>query len=217
MSSHDRLPSYGIGEEIAHAVTHGAGLALSIAALIVLVAQAALHGDAWDLAGSLIFGTALVLLYAASTFYHALTHRRAKRVFQRLDHAAIYLLIAGTYTPFTLISLRGGVGFTLLAFVWGLAVLGIVIESVGRAARPRVALHLGMGWSVLFVAEPLVRVMEPAGLALLVAGGLAYSTGVPFYAWSRLPYNHAIWHMFVLVGSACHFACVLGYVIPRAI
>jgi hemolysin III len=216
MSSDDRLPGYGLGEEIAHAVTHGIGLALSLGALAALVLQAAVHGDAWHVASSILFGTTLVLLYAASTLYHALTHRGAKRVFQRLDHAAIYLLIAGSYTPFTLVSLRGGLGFTLLAFVWGLAILGIVIESVGRTARPRLALHLCMGWSVLFAAEPLVRTLEPAGLALLAAGGLAYTAGVPFYAWKRLPYNHAIWHVFVLVGSACHFACVLRYVIPAA-
>lgn len=214
MSSDDRLPGYGVGEEIAHAVTHGIGLVLSLAALVVLVLQVAVRGDAWQIAGSIIFGTSLVLLYAASTLYHGLTHRGAKRVFQRLDHAAIYLLIAGTYTPFMLVSLRGGLGFSLLAIVWGLAVFGIVIEAVGRVGRPQVALHLGMGWGAIFAAEPLVRAIEPTGLALLVAGGLAYTAGVPFYAWSRLPYNHAIWHVFVLIGSAFHFACVLGYVIP---
>ena len=212
----DRARRYGAGEETAHLVTHAAGLLLSLVGLVALILQAKGAGDAWHVAGSIVFGTSLVLLYGASTLYHSRADPGANPVLQRLDHAAIYLLIAGTYTPFILISLRGRLGFTLLAIVWGLAVFGIVLESVGRAGRLGVALYLGMGWSVLLVAEPLVRVLEPAALALLVAGGLAYTAGVPFYTWKRLPYNHAIWHVFVLLGSGFHFACVLGYLVPAA-
>jgi len=207
---------YSVGEEVAHAVTHGAGLALSIAGLVLLVARAALRGDAWHVTGAAIFGAGLVALYAASTLYHGLSHGRAKRVFQRLDHTAIFLLIAATYTPFTLVSLHGPWGWTLLGAVWGLALLGIALESIGQTRRLSVLLHLVMGWLVVVAAGPLTRALPPEGLGLLVAGGLAYTVGVVFYAWRGLPYNHAIWHVCVLIGSACHFGCVLRYVIPAA-
>jgi hemolysin III len=211
-------PSYTFGEEIAHAVTHGVGLLLSIAGLAVLVVAASVRGDAWHVAGCAVFGVTLVLLYAASTLYHSIHHQRAKRVLRKLDWSAIFLLIAGSYTPFTLVSLRGGWGWTLLALVWGLAVLGIVLQVTFpvRVRRLSVAIYLAMGWLVLIAIEPLVRSLHSEGLVLLVLGGLAYTLGLAFYAWRRLPYNHAIWHLFVLAGSACHFSCVLGYVIPPA-
>jgi hemolysin III len=211
-------PSYTFGEEIAHAVTHGVGLLLSIAGLAVLVVAASVRGDAWHVAGCAVFGVTLVLLYAASTLYHSIHHQRAKRVLRKLDWSAIFLLIAGSYTPFTLVSLRGGWGWTLLALVWGLAVLGIVLQVTFpvRVRRLSVAIYLTMGWLVLIAIEPLVRSLHSEGLVLLVLGGLAYTLGLAFYAWRRLPYNHAIWHLFVLAGSACHFSCVLGYVIPPA-
>ena len=219
MKGHDTLPRYSLGEEIAHATTHGLGLLLSIAGFATLVAAAALRGDAWHVTGAAIFGATLVLLFTASTLYHAITHRGAKRVFQRLDHAAIFLLIAGTYTPFTLVNLRGAWGWTLLGLVWSLAILGIVLQTAApqRTRRLSLALYLAMGWMVVIAAEPLVKSVHPDGLALLVLGGLIYTLGVVFYAWQRLPYNHAIWHVFVLAGSACHFSCVLGYVIPDAL
>ena len=207
---------YGVGEEIAHAVTHGAGLALSLAGAGVLVARAVAHGDARQVTGSAVFGAALVLLYAASTLYHAIRHPGAKRVLQRIDHAAIFLLIAGTYTPFTLVSLRGGWAGSLLLAVWGLAALGIVLASLGKGRRMSLGLYLGMGWLAVVVLAPLARTMEPAGIALLVGGGLAYTAGVTFYLWSRLPYHHAIWHVFVLAGSALHYACIAGYVLPSS-
>jgi hemolysin III len=211
-------PFYTPGEEIAHAVTHGVGLVLSIAGLAVLVAAASVRGDAWHVVGCAVFGATLVMLYTASTLYHSIRHQRAKRVLRQLDHAAIYFLIAGSYTPFTLVSLRGGWGWTLLALVWGLAVLGITLQvtkpSVRR--RPSVPIYLAMGWLVVIAFGPLVRSLESQGLLLLVLGGFAYTVGLVFYAWRRLPYNHAVWHLFVLAGSVCHFACVLGYVIPPA-
>jgi len=216
MEEHTQEPLYSLSEEAAHALTHGLGLVASVGGLVTLVAAAWLRGDVWHIAGGSIFGATLVLLYATSTLYHGIRHPRAKRFFQRLDHTAIFLLIAGTYTPFTLVSLRGGWGWTLLAIVWGLAALGIVLEIAGHTRRVSVALHLAMGWLILIAAEPLARSLHPDGLLLLALGGMAYTLGVVFYAWKRLPYNHAVWHLFVMAGSACHFACVLGYVIPPA-
>jgi hemolysin III len=212
-------PFYTLGEEITHAVTHGLGLLLSIGGLAILVAAASVRGDAWHVVGCAVFGTTLVLLYAASTLYHGIHSRRAKRVLRQLDYAAIFLLIAGTYTPFTLVSLRGGWGWTLLALVWGLALLGIALQVTipSRARRLSVPIYLAMGWLVVIAIEPLVRSVHPQGLLLLFLGGLAYTLGVVFFAWRRLPYNHAVWHVFVLAGSACHFSCVLGYVIPSAV
>ena len=219
MQDRAQLPLYTVGEEIAHVITHGLGLVLSLAGLVVLVVSAWLRGDAWHVAGCAVFGTTLVLLYAASTLYHSVPSPPAKRVLRKLDHAAVYLLIAGTYTPFTLVSLRGGWGWTLLALVWGLAILGIALQVAipRRSPRPSVPLYLAMGWLVVIALEPLVRSVHSAGLVLLILGGLAYTLGVVFYAWQRLPYNHAVWHVFVLAGSICHFSCVLGYVIPPAV
>ncbi|MHC4306445.1 MAG: PAQR family membrane homeostasis protein TrhA [Planctomycetota bacterium] len=207
---------YSIAEEITHAITHGVGILLSIAALTVLVAFAALRGDAWHIVSCSIYGSSLVLLYAASTLYHAVPAPRAKGVFRTLDHAAIYVLIAGTYTPFTLVNLRGGWGWALFGVVWGLAIFGVVLEAV---ARPRVrilslVLYLCLGWMAAVAVKPLFDSVATGGLVLLLLGGLAYTGGVVFYGWRRLPYNHAIWHIFVLAGSIFHYFAVLFYVIP---
>jgi hemolysin III len=211
-----KAPVYTLGEEIAHAVTHGVGLLLSIGGLAVLVVAASVRGDIWHVVGCAVFGATLVLLYTASTLYHSISHQGAKRVLRKLDWSAIFLLIAGTYTPFTLVSLRGGWGWTLLALVWGLAILGIVLQVTlpAKVRRISVAIYLAMGWLVVIAIGPLVRSLHPDGLALLFLGGMAYTLGLVFYGWRRLPYNHAVWHLFVLAGSACHFSCVLGYVIP---
>jgi hemolysin III len=219
MRDRPREPLYSIGEEIAHAVTHGLGLLLSIGGLVVLVVAASVRGDVWHVVGCAVFGATLVLLYTASTLYHSIHHQRAKRVLRKLDWSAIFLLIAGSYTPFTLVSLRGGWGWTLLALVWGLAVLGIVLQvTLPARVRPiSVAIYLAMGWLVVIAVGPLVRSLHPDGLLLLFLGGMAYTLGLAFYGWRRLPYNHAVWHVFVLAGSACHFTCVLGYVIPPAV
>jgi hemolysin III len=210
---------YTLAEEIAHAITHGVGLLLSVAGLVVLIVLASLRGDTWHVVSVSVYGATLVLLYSASTFYHALPAPRAKRVFRTLDHAAIYVLIAGTYTPFVLVNLRGGWGWALFGVVWGLAVLGIVLEAVAkqRVRVLSVILYLGLGWLIAIAVKPLMQSVEPGGLALLVAGGLAYSVGVVFYGWKRLPYHHAVWHVFVMAGSLFHFFAVLFYVIPRAV
>jgi hemolysin III len=209
---------YSLAEEIAHAITHGVGLLLSIAALTILLVFASLRGDAWHIVSASIYGSTLVFLYTASTFYHALPAPRAKGVFRILDHAAIYLLIAGTYTPFTLVNLRGGWGWALFGVVWGLSIFGVVLEAVARQ-RVRVlslVLYIGIGWMAAIAVKPLFDSVAVGGLGLLLLGGLAYTGGVVFYCWRRLPYHHAIWHIFVLAGSVFHYFAVLFYVIPAA-
>jgi hemolysin III len=207
--------SFTAPEELAHSLTHGAGLLLGIAALILMVVFAAQKGSATHVVSCTIYGVTLVLLYASSTLYHALPSGRGKRVFGILDHAAIFLLIAGTYTPFALVTLNGGLGWTLFAVIWGLAIGGIVLEAVsrGRLRRVQLLLYLVMGWGIVGAARPLLRELAPAGLVLLLAGGLAYTVGVVFFVWRR-PFHHAVWHVFVLGGSICHFFAVLLYVVP---
>jgi hemolysin III len=209
------LGSYSVGEEIAHSLTHGIGFGLGVAALVVLVVVAVRNGGVVQTVAASIYGSTLVILYAASTLYHALPRGRAKQVFNILDHSGIFLLIAGTYTPFTLVTLRGGWGWSLFGVIWGCAVLGIVIESVwmGKVRRPQLVLYLLMGWAALVAIRPLLGNLEAGGLYLLFGGGLAYSLGVVFYAWRGFRYHHAIWHVFVLAGSILHFFAVLFYVL----
>ena len=200
-------------EEAANALTHGVGLLASLAALPVLIVAAASRHDAWQVAGVVVFGATLVSLYAASTMYHAVANAHAKRRLRLLDHCAIYLLIAGTYTPFTLGVLRGAWGWTLLGVIWALAFSGIAFKALGGLRFPRLssAAYLAMGWTCLVAIGPIVARVPPQGIAWLVAGGLLYSVGVAFYAASRLRYAHTIWHVFVLAGSGCHFFAVLWY------
>ncbi len=207
---------YTLREEITNSITHGVGALLSIAGLVILAILAARHGDAWHIVSCSIFGATLTLLYTASTLYHSIPHPKAKQVLRIIDHSAIFLLIAGTYTPFTLVNLRGPWGWSLFGTVWGLALFGIILELTPwrRFRLLSVALYLGMGWAVLVAAKPLLDAVAPTGLLLLAAGGLAYTLGVVFYIWRSLPHHHAIWHLFVLAGSALHFFAVLFYVIP---
>jgi hemolysin III len=210
------LRAYTSGEEIANAVTHGIGVALSSAGLAILVAFSALYGNVWHVVSTAIYGSSLVILYAASTLYHSLVNERAKRVFKILDHAGIYLLIAGSYTPFTLVTLRGPWGWSLFGTIWGLAVVGIALEAfwVGRRKWLSALVYIGMGWLVVIAIKPLVAALPTAGFALLAAGGLAYTGGTAFYVIKRVRYMHAIWHIWVLGGSLCHFLAVILYVIP---
>lgn len=212
----NRDEPFSVTEEVANSLTHGAGLLLGVAALVLMVVFAAREGSAIRVVACSVYGTTLVLLYSASTFYHALPHGRGKRIFGVLDHAAIFLLIAGTYTPFTLVTLRGSWGWSLFGVIWGLAVGGVVLEAItqGRARRLQLLLYLAMGWIIVVAARPLMRELALGGLVLLVAGGLAYTLGVIFFIWRRLPFHHAVWHVFVLAGSICHFFAVLLYVIP---
>ena len=212
------LPRYRTGEEIASAVTHGVGAGLAVAGLAVLVAFASLRGTAWEIVSVSVYGATMILMFTTSTIYHAIPGWRAKRVLRILDHAGIFLAIAGTYTPFTLGNLRGPWGWTLFGVVWGLAVLGIVFKAtlLGRLKVLSVVAYVAMGWLVLVAARPLSRTVALGGILLLVAGGVAYTAGVAFYAATRLKYHHAVWHFFVLSGSALHYFAVLFYVVPLA-
>lgn len=201
------------GEELACSISHGLGLIASLAALPVLVAGAIERQDPWQVVGGGVFGAMLVLLYAASTIYHALPPSKHKSLWRVLDHSAIYLLIAGTYTPFTLGALRGPWGWALLVAIWVLAVGGIVFKTTLGFKYPKTsaAFYLVMGWLVLIAIEPLTTHVPTAGVLWLLAGGVSYSLGVIFFAWHRLRYAHLVWHLFVIAGSVCHFFAVLLY------
>lgn len=208
-----RERTQSIGEEIANSISHGIGLLAAVAAAPVLVHSAVQHDGAARIAGASVFAAAMVLLYLTSTLYHALPNNRAKRVFQVLDRAAIFFMIAGTYTPFTLGVLRGTWGWTLFGLVWGLALAGVILTAAGGVRYPKIStgLYLAMGWLVLIAAKPLWLRMPSWGLFWLSAGGIAYTLGVVFYASKRLRYSHFVWHLFVIAGTACHFIAVLRF------
>ena len=201
------------GEETANSVSHAVGLAAALAAAPVLVLSAVRDGGAARIAGASVFAAATVLLYFTSTLYHALPMNRAKRVLQVLDHAAIFLMIAGTYTPFTLGVLRGTWGWTLFGLIWALALAGVVLTAAGGVRYPKLttALYLGMGWLILVAVKPLWLRMPSEGLFWLLAGGIAYTVGVVFYAAKRVRYCHFVWHLFVIAGTTCHFIAVLRF------
>jgi hemolysin III len=207
---------YTKAEERANSLTHGFGAALAVIGLVVLIIFANLYGTIWHVVSCSIFGSALILLYLASTLYHAIFHQKTKAILRLIDHSAILVLIAGTYTPITLVTLRGPWGWSLFGLIWGLAVLGIAIETT-RLRRYRgamIGLYVSMGWAVVAAIKPMLHNFGHGGLWLLLAGGLAYTGGIVFYLWHRLPYNHAIWHLFVLAGSILHYFAILFYVIP---
>lgn len=204
---------YTVGEEVANSITHGIGVAFSIVALTLMIVFA--WGDGFRLAGGIVFGTALILLYTGSTLYHAIPFPRARHVFKIIDHSAIYLLIAGSYTPFTLVTMRESGGWWMFAVVWALAVVGIGVEAFW-AYRPRwlsAAVYLFMGWLAVFMIGPMRAALAPNGLWLLIAGGLCYTLGTVFYVYKRVPYFHMVWHLWVLAGSVCHFLAVFLYVL----
>ncbi len=200
-------------EEVASVVTHAAGVLLSIVALIGMMITA--HGDVLEMVSAIVFGSSLILLYLSSTLYHSFTSVRRKGIFQALDHACIYLLIAGSYTPILLISLRGAWGWTLLCIVWFMALAGVIIKTVLPGKKDHwisTALYVLMGWLIVFALGPQLRSIPVAGFWWLLAGGLSYTGGIVFFQWRKLPYHHAIWHLFVLGGSACHVVAVWLYV-----
>ncbi len=203
-------PIYNLREEIAASVTHGVGAGLSIAGLTLLIVLAAIYGDAWQVVAFSIYGTSLFLLYLASTLYHAIQNPRAKKVFRVLDHTAIYLLIAGTYTPFLLVGMRGAMGWTLLVTIWAMALAGIIwkIFFLGRLEILATIFYVLMGWLAIIGIKEMLVSIPTTGLILLVTGGLVYMLGIIFYAWKKIPYNHAIWHLFVLGGSILHFFAI---------
>jgi hemolysin III len=209
--------TYRLGDILANAITHGIGAGLAIAGAVYLIVVSA-RESAWIVVSCSIFAGTLVLVYLCSTLYHALVRTRARHVFHVLDHGAIYLLIAGTYTPFTLVSLRGPVGWTLFGIVWTLAVAGVIFKSfaVGRLAVASATVYLFQGWVIIFAVHPLVHAISPHGLLWLGAGGLAYTLGIVFFALDRIPYFHAAWHLFVLAGSVAHYFAILFYVAKPA-
>jgi hemolysin III len=205
-------------EEFANSVTHGIGLGLSVAGFAALLVLAIVRGGAWQIVSCAIYGVSLICVYASSTLYHSLRSQRVKHILKVFDHSAIFLLIAGTYTPFLLVNLRGGWGWSLLGIVWGLAAAGIVLKFwfVDRYPILSTGGYVLMGWLALIALKPLLQAVPTIGLIWLLAGGLMYTLGVAFYAWKRIPYNHVIWHLFVMAGSACHYFAVVYSVIPRA-
>ena len=207
--------TYTNGEELANTITHGIGVLLSVAALALLVTFA---GDAWGLTSGAIYGATLIIAYAASTVYHSLRSERAKRICRKFDHAGIFLLIAGTYTPFLLVTLRGPWGWSLFGVVWGLCLAGMILKFflAGRYKVISTLIYIFTGWLVVIAFKPLLAALPAGGIWLLVAGGLCYTGGTAFYLWKSLKYHHAIWHLFVLAGSICHFFSVLNYVLPAA-
>ena len=202
-------------EETANALTCGMGLLLSIAGLVLLVVPAAVHGDAWQVVSFSIYGASLILLYTASTLYHAIQSPRAKRIFEIIDQSAIYLLIAGTYTPFTLVTIRSAVGWSLFGVIWGLALAGIVVTWLFPAEKLLIfssLSYLVMGWLIVIGAGPLMEKLPLAGIYWLIAGGVLYSVGVPIFFFKRKRFAHTVWHLFVLGGSICHYVAVRFYV-----
>jgi hemolysin III len=203
------------GEEIANSITHGIGAAFALFGAYRLAAWSVVHGDGWRIAGVGVYGTTLFVLYLVSTLYHSLFATRARRIFQHIDRSAIYVFIAGCYTPFALVPLRGPLGWALLGSIWTLAIVGVVLECVLRERFVvwSTALYLAMGWLALPIAITLAGSLGAWGFGWLVVGGLAYTVGVGFFWWTTLPFHHAIWHLFVAAGTVCHFQAISGYVL----
>ncbi len=207
---------YSRREEYANIATHAVGVLLSIVALVLMVVFAAENGDPYFIVAVSIFGATLILLYLMSTLYHSFRHPKVKHVFRVFDHSCIYLLIAGSYTPFTLVSMRGGWGWTLFGITWGLALCGIVFKIffTKRFNILSTLMYIALGWLVVVAAKPIIDSVPTGGIVWLFAGGMLYTSGVVFYVWRRVPYHHAIWHLFVMAGSFCHFLAVYYYVLP---
>jgi hemolysin III len=207
--------TFSKGEEIANAVTHGIGVLLSIAGLVLLIVFAAFNGTAVHVVSFTIFGSTMVILYSSSTLVHAFPPGRAKDLFEIFDHSSIYLFIAGTYTPFTLLVIKGGLGWTMFGIIWGLAVAGVIFKAyyVKKFLVTSTLLYLLMGWLVILGWNRITANVEYGGIVLLVIGGLCYTIGTIFYMWRGFKYHHMVWHLFVLAGTICHFFCVLLYLV----
>lgn len=203
---------YTKGEEIANAITHGVGAALALAALVLLVVFSAIYGTVWHVVSFSIFGATLFILYLESTLYHSLTNKKAKRLFRKFDHMSIFLLIAGTYTPFCLTILRGPLGWTIFGIVWGSTIIGIVLKAflTGKKDKLSTALYIVMGWLIVIAIKKMYLSMTLSGFVFLVVGGVLYTVGALFYSWDKLKFNHGIWHLFVIGGSVCHFFSVMS-------
>jgi hemolysin III len=216
MTTTNRADSYSAAEEATNIVSHAIGLAFSIAALALLVVRAAAYGTVWHVVSCSIFGSSLIILFAASTVYHSARTPARRGRLRILDHASIYCLIAGTYTPFALITLRGPVGWVIFGISWGIALAGIILKLffTGRYKRLSTLMYVGMGWIGIFAVKPLVHNLPAEGLFWLVSGGMAYTIGATLYSIKKIPFNHAIFHVFVLIGGVSHFVAVFCYVLP---
>ena len=216
MAQHYHLVTYSKEEELANRLTHGLAAILSLFGLVVLIVNAAKTGDPYRVVSCAIYGSVLSLFYLISTLYHSLRKAKARYVFRILDHAGIFVVIAGTYTPFTLVSLRAGRGWMLFGIVWGLAIAGVIFKSLMTHKLVFLApvFYIALGWLIVVDLEELLTMVPANGVAWLVAGGLCYTLGVAFYAIDRIPFNHAIWHLFVIAGSLCHYLAILWYVVP---
>ncbi|WP_151735161.1 PAQR family membrane homeostasis protein TrhA [Paenibacillus tengchongensis] len=208
--------TYSRREEVANAITHGIGTVLSIAALVLLVVYASLEGTAWHVVSFSIYGTTMLLLYLNSTLVHSLKEGKWKDLFEFFDHSSIYLFIAGTYTPFLLVAIRGPLGWSLFGIIWGIALFGVLFKAffVKRFLFMSTIFYIAMGWLIVIAWSPLAAVVASGGMTLLVAGGILYTLGTIFYVWRGFPFHHAVWHMFVLAGSVTHFFAVLIYLLP---
>ncbi|MDZ7833468.1 MAG: hemolysin III family protein [Desulfobacterales bacterium] len=206
-------PKYGLGEEIVNSVTHGVGAVLAVIGLIMLILYAGNYRDIWRVVGFSVFGASLFMLYLSSTLYHAFPNGRIKHFLRLMDHSAIFMLIAGTYTPVLLVAMRGPWGWTLFGLIWTLALVGLIFELafLGRFKKISLAIYIGMGWLAVIAVKPMLTMLPEGLLIYIVAGGLLYTTGIVFYVSKRLPYHHAIWHVFVLAGSVLHFLGLLFY------
>lgn len=202
---------YGAGEELANAITHGIGFLIGIAVLVLLVVFSSLRKGVWEIVSCSVYGATFIMLYLGSTMYHSARNPRVRKIMKIIDHSAIYLLIAGTYTPYALVPLRGALGWIIFGAIWSAALLGIFFKAffTGRFAWISLASYLFMGWFCIIAVKPLYRELTTAGFVFLVAGGLCYSIGAIFYAWKSLKWSHAVWHLFVLGGSLCHFFSIL--------
>jgi hemolysin III len=203
-------------EEIANSITHGVGVLLSISALVILIVYSSLYGNVWHIVSFTIFGVTMVILYMSSTLLHSFPEGKAKDIFEIFDHSSIYFFIAGTYTPFLLIVIKGTLGWSLFGIVWGLAIAGTVFKCffVKKYLFSSTALYVVMGWLIVFAWKPLVNNLSPEGMTYLIIGGVLYTLGAVFYVWRGFKYHHAVWHLFVLAASVAHFFCVLFYVLP---
>lgn len=209
------LPSYTLGEEIANSVTHGIGALLAVAGCVLLIVFSAFAHDAYKVVSSAIFGASLIVMFTMSTMYHSLTNEKAKYVFRIFDHTSIFILIAGTYTPLTLVCLHGALGWSIFGVVWASAITGIVLNciSVERFKKFSMVCYLASGWCIIVAIYPLTKVLSGMGLLFLVLGGVCYTAGLIFYRMKQIRYMHSIWHVFVLAGAIFHFFCVLFYVV----
>ncbi|MFN4223811.1 MAG: PAQR family membrane homeostasis protein TrhA [Fervidobacterium nodosum] len=214
MRDFDNNEKYTIGEEIANSITHGVGALFGIAGLVVLIIFSAFTHDAFKIVSAVIYGVSLMIMYLSSTLYHSIQHKKAKQIFEIFDHSSIYLLIAGTYTPFTLVSLNGKIGWTMFAIVWSLTAIGIFLKVffVKRFLILSTLIYIFLGWMIVFEFKPLISAISNITLWLLVLGGVSYTLGTIFYVWRRLKFGHMVWHLFVLVGSFLHYFAVFNVV-----